>query len=221
MAILHNCVQYSEEYDRLKLGMPTSSNFHKILTPRGKPSAQWDAYAYHLIAERLLRRKVDSYTSRPMERGVIVEAEAAEWYEFDRDQTTERIGFVTTDDGRIGCSPDRLIGDIGLLEIKCPGPPGQVKYLLTGQPDTDHWPQLQGQLWITEREWVDILCWHDELPRIVVRAKRDKTYIDKLSAEINKFLAYIETVMDKIGSVQAMPKAALKDMLRASLEASP
>jgi hypothetical protein len=64
--ILHDVPQYSEAYDRLKLGLPTSSVFAKIITPGGEPSQQWKSYAYHLIAERLLGRKVDSYTSRPM-----------------------------------------------------------------------------------------------------------------------------------------------------------
>jgi hypothetical protein len=221
MPILHDCAQYGEKYDQLKLGLPTSSNFSRIITPGGEPSRQWKGYAYHLIAERLLGRKVNTYTSPHMERGVIVEIEAAEWYEFAHNMETRKIGFVTNDEGTIGCSPDRLIGEWGLLEIKCPGPPGQVEYLLTGKPHRDHRPQLQGQLWITKREWVDILCWHDELPRIVVRAERDETFIAKLRAEMEKFNDYISGVMDKIGAVTGAPKAALKDMLRASLEAVP
>ena len=76
MPILHHDVrQYSEEHDRLKLGIPTSSNFHKIITPQGKPSKQWREYACVLIAERILQRKIDFYKSTPMERGLIVEAE--------------------------------------------------------------------------------------------------------------------------------------------------
>jgi hypothetical protein len=221
MSILHDCAQYSEAYDRLRLGLPTSSNFKKIITSLGEPSKQWRAYAYHLIAERLLGRKVDSYTSPQMERGVIVEAEAAEWYEFAHNQETRRIGFITNDAGTVGCSPDRLIGDDGLLEIKCPSPPGQIEYLLTGKPHRDHRPQLQGQLWITEREWVDILCWHDELPRIVVRAERNEAFIAKLRVEMEKFNDYIDGVMDKIGSVQSAPRAELKEALRASLGAVP
>ena len=62
MPIFHHDVrQYSEEHDRLKLGIPTSSNFHKIITPQGKPSKQWREYACVLIAERILQRKIDFY----------------------------------------------------------------------------------------------------------------------------------------------------------------
>ena len=56
------------------------------------------------------------------ERGLIVEAEAADWYEFDQDVTVQRIGFITDEEHTMGCSPDRLVGDDGLLEIKAPLP---------------------------------------------------------------------------------------------------
>src|SRR5260370_15029419 len=120
--------KYSEEYDRLKLGIPTSSHFHKIITPQGKPSKQWRQYACVLIAERILQRKIDLYQSLSMERGLIVEAEAADWYEFDQDVTVQRVGFLTYANHTIGCSPDRLVGDEGLLEIKAPPPPTPVGY---------------------------------------------------------------------------------------------
>jgi len=84
MPIFHNVAQYSAAYDRLKLGIPTSSNFHKIITPQGKLSKQWREYACVLIAERLLLQKIEFYNSPAMEHGLIVEAEAADWYEFDQ-----------------------------------------------------------------------------------------------------------------------------------------
>jgi YqaJ-like viral recombinase domain len=125
MPIFHDVAQYSDQYDRLKLGIPTSSHFHKIITPQGKPSKQWREYACMLIAERILQRKIDLYKSLPMERGLIIEAEAADWSEFDQDVTVQRGGFITDDNRAIGCSPDRLVGDEGLLEIKAPLPQTQ------------------------------------------------------------------------------------------------
>ena len=71
MPVFHDVAQYSEAYDRLKLGIPTSSNFHKIITPQGKPSKQWREYACVLIAERLLQQKIEFYNSPAMERGLI------------------------------------------------------------------------------------------------------------------------------------------------------
>ena len=95
MPVFHDVAQYSEEYDRLKIGIPTSSNFHNIITPQGKPSKQWREYACVLIAEQILQHGIEFCNSRAMERGLIVEAEAADWYEFDHDVTVQRIGFIT------------------------------------------------------------------------------------------------------------------------------
>src|SRR5204862_7009740 len=116
MPVLHEVAQYSEGYDRLKIGIPTSSNFHKIITPQGKPSKQWREYACVLIAERILQDKIVGYNSPAMERGLIVEAEAADWYEFVQDVTTQRVGFITDDGHTIGFGTDRLVAGAGLLE---------------------------------------------------------------------------------------------------------
>jgi hypothetical protein len=143
MPLFHDVAQYSEAYDRLKLGIPTSSNFHKIVTAQGKPSKQWREYACVLIAERLLQQKIEFYNSPAMERGLIVEADAVDWYEFDQDVTVQRVGFITDDHHTVGCSPDRLVGDDGLLEIKAPLPHTQVEYWISGEIGERFRPQLQ------------------------------------------------------------------------------
>jgi hypothetical protein len=229
MPIYYNCAQYDAEYDRLKLGLPTSSNFNKILTPAGKPSTQWRSYACHLLAERILQRKIDTYTSPAMERGLIIEADAVRWYEFDTEETTQPIGFVTTDDGKIGCTPDRLVGDEGLIELKCPLPQTQMEYWITGEINDRYWPQLQGQLYVTERKWVDIISYHEELPKVVIHVERDEDYIEKLAKELDIFNHFIDRIMERlqVGGETAVPKSRvaakseLRDALRATLGAVP
>jgi hypothetical protein len=225
MPIFHDVPQYSEEYDRLKLGLPTSSHFHKIITPQGKPSKQWREYACMLIAERVLQRKIDLYKSLPMERGLIVEAEAADWYEFDQDVTVQRVGFITDDDHTIGCSPDRLVGEDGLLEIKAPLPQTQIEYWISGKVNERFRPQLQGQLYVSQRSWVDIVCWHDVLPKVVLRVEPDNKFIKALDRELQIFNFFIESVMEKIRATNELAilqgKLALKAALRASLEIVP
>jgi len=226
MPILYRDVaQYSERHDRLKLGIPTSSNFHKIITPQGKPSKQWREYACVLIAERILQRKIEFYRSPAMGWGLIVEAEAADWYEFDQDVTVERIGFITDDDHAIGCSPDRLVGNEGLLEIKAPLPQTQVEYWISGEVNERFRPQLQGQLYISQRSWVDIVCWHDVLPKVVMRVEPDEKFINALDRELQIFNFFIERVMEKIRTTNEPPvpqgKLALKAALQASLEIVP
>jgi YqaJ-like recombinase protein len=225
MTRFHDVAQYSEEYDRLKIGIPTSSNFHKIITPQGKPSRQWREYACLLIAERILQQRIEVYNSPAMERGLIVEAEAADWYEFDQDVTVRRIGFITDDNHTMGCSPDRLIGDQGLLEIKSPLPQTQVEYWISGEVSERFRPQLQGQLYITQRSWVDILSWHDVLPKLVMRIEPDEKFIKTLDRELRIFNYFIDGVMEKIRTTNELPlppnRLALKAALRGSLEIAP
>ena len=225
MPIFHDVAQYSEAYDRLKLGIPTSSRFHKIITPQGKPSRQWREYACVLIAERILQRKLEFHNSPIMERGLIVEAEAADWYEFDRDVTVQKVGFITDDDHTTGCSPDRLVGADGLLEIKAPLPHTQVEYRISGRVNERFWPQLQGQLYITQRSWVDILCWHDVLPKLIMRVEPDEAFIKALDHELQIFNYFVEGVVEKIRATHqlTMPPGglALRAALRASVEMSP
>ena len=225
MPIFHDVAQYSEAHDRLKLGIPTSSHFHKIITPQGKPSKQWREYACVLIAERILQRKIEFYNSPAMERGLIVEAEAVDWYEFDQDVTVQRGGFITDDNHTVGCSPDRLVGDEGLLEVKAPLPQTQVEYWISGQVNERFRPQLQGQLYISQRSWVDIVCWHDVLPKVVVRVEPDEKFIKALERELQIFNFFIDRVMEKIRAMTDVPppegRLALKAALRASLETVP
>src|SRR6516225_7482628 len=225
MPIFHNVAQYSEVYDRLKLGIPTSSHFHKIITPQGKPSRQWREYACLLIAERILQRKIEFYNTPAMERGLIVEAEAADWYEFDRDVNTQKVGFITNDDHTMGCSPDRLVGEEGMLEIKAPLPHTQVEYWISGEVSERFRPQLQGQLYVSQRSWVDILCWHDVLPKLVMRVEPDEKFINALDRQLQIVNFFIERVMEKIRATNeaVVPhgKVALKAAFRASLEIAP
>src|ERR1700724_1179141 len=94
---------------------PTSTRSSR---PKASPQNSGGKYACILIAERILQRKIDFYKSPAMERGLIVEAEAADWYEFDQDVTVQRIGFITDDNHTIGCSLDGLVGGQGLLGKK-------------------------------------------------------------------------------------------------------
>src|SRR5271169_5587073 len=160
-----------------------------------------------------------------MERGLIVEAEAADWYEFDHDVTVQKVGFITDDDHTVGCSPDRLVGDEGLLEIKAPLPHTQVDYWISGEISERFRPQLQGQLYISQRSWVDIVCWHDVLPKLVMRVEPDEKFIEALDRELLIFNYFIDGVMDKIRATNELPispsRLALRAALRASLDAVP
>ena len=186
------CVQGSDQWHMARLGLPTASEFGRLVTPTGKPSAQADAYLHRLVAERLIGMPVDNDTDSPwMTRGSAMEAEAVAFYELQRGEDTRAVGFVTTDDGLAGASPDRLVGDDGLLEIKCPSAAVHVGYLLEVEP-RKYWPQLQGQLWVTGRAWVDFLSYCPGLPPALVRYARDEEFIAKLAEAVPAFACSVE-----------------------------
>jgi hypothetical protein len=100
--------------------------------------------------------------------------------------------------------------------------------LLSGEVDREHWPQLQGQLYISQREWVDILAWHPELPRALIRVERDEEYIDLLAQQLNAVIRYIDGVIGGIRAVQDLqqpppivPISSFSERMRTRLEIVP
>jgi hypothetical protein len=117
-----------------------------------------------------------------MERGKLLEPLAVQQYAFVNDCAVRRVGLVTTDDGRVGGSPDGLIvGTRGGLEVKCTLDENHMSIFADG-PGDDYKQQVQGNLAICELEWWDLHAYHPELPPVQIRAYRDEPYIDKMRA---------------------------------------
>ena len=186
--IVLDCPQGGDEWVTARLGIATASQFHRILTKKTmKPSAQAKGYLHELLAEWAIGFPLDDAASGFMERGTALEDAAADFYEFQSDVNTTKVGLVLSDDRRVGCSPDRLVGDDGGLEIKCPSAKVHVSYIL-GTPVDDYRAQVQGALWLTDRKWWDVLSYHPELPPALVRVERDDAFILALSSTVADFL---------------------------------
>lgn len=187
------------EWMKLRIGIPTASNFDKIVTPGGEPSKQWEAYAHKILAEEIVGHQIDTFVkSAAMEEGNNREAESVAYYELQRDVTTMAIGFVTDDARSMGCSPDRMIGDDGLLETKNPMAHTHVGYLIDGKLDKAYWPQLQGQLLVTGRKWVDIVSYFPEMPEFIIRVTRDGPYLEVLERELKTFNTKLQLKRQKL-----------------------
>ena len=171
-----------------RLGIPTASNMDRILTPKGlKPSASQRTYLHQLVAERIVGRTLDVNEETIWQgRGTELEAEAAAYYELTRGVTLETVGFCLRDDRRAGCSPDRLAGADGLVEIKCPSAVVHIGYLLDGPGDA-YRLQVQGQLWVTGRAWVDFLSFCPGLPEVLLRVERDSEALAALDEAVPDF----------------------------------
>lgn len=186
--ITHRCKQGSPQWHALRLGRPTASLFSKIITPaKGELSKQADPLAYELAAERILGYSRDDVSTKAMQTGRENEPLARAWYEMAHECEVEQVGICFTDDGRVGASPDGIVG-AGLLEIKCPTPPVHVGYLLGNfGVEGDYKCQVQGQLWVCEREWLDTVSY---CPPFVVAERcvyRDEEFIAKLSNAVREF----------------------------------
>jgi hypothetical protein len=187
MIVYEDLEQGTPEWCEVRRGIPTASNFDKILTPTGKRSASAQPYMRHLLAELVIGRPILQVKTSWMQRGNDMEGEAICFYEFDKEVAVRRVGFILNDRETYGCSPDALVGENGMAEFKCPAPDTHVGYMLWSDVAQDYRVQLQGQLYVAERDWVDICSYHPELPPVIVRVERDEPYITLLSEALEEF----------------------------------
>lgn len=202
-----NCVQGSPEWAQARLGIPTASEFASILA-RGRGGAESrtrQSYLYKLAGERLTGEVMESVTTIHMERGKLMEEEARSAYSFVSGRDCERVGFLRR--GRAGASPDALIGQDGLLEIKTKLPHLLIETLLKGEFPAEHKAQCQGQLWIAEREWIDLAVYWPGLPLFISRAARDEAYIRELAEAVEAFNDELDHVVSRVSACGRMEAA--------------
>lgn len=194
---VNNHEQGSAEWLESRLGRPTASNFGKLITPTGKPSSSADGYINELIAQKITGEIPEFFKSEAMQRGNDLEPSAKALYEFTHDVEVVEVGLCLHDTLDCGASPDGLIGDDGGIEIKCPLPHTHVGYLKDGKVPTKYIPQIQGCLWITNREWWDFMSYHPSMEDLIVRVYRDEAYITKLADAVMSAVEIIETESEK------------------------
>lgn len=186
--------QNSPEWFAARLGIPTASEFKTVMA-KGEGKTR-KTYMCKLAGERLTGEPCEKYSNAHMERGHEMESEAANLYTFMRDIEPRRVGFIRNGDA--GCSPDGLIGEGGLVEIKTKLPHLQIEVLLADRLPPEHVAQCQGALWIAEREWLDFVSYWPKLPLFVKRVHRDETYIEKLAKEVAAFNAELLELIERI-----------------------
>lgn len=181
--------QGSPEWRIIRLGIPTASNFSRLQTGASRQFGdKAHKYAEEKVAEIITGMDQGSdYISDEMEMGQITEQEAADSYEFANEVKTRKVGFITDDEGFYGCSPDRLVGDAGGVEIKRKIPAGMVKYLLLKKIDPAHRAQVQGNMMVTGRLWWDWHLYNPDMPRLTIRTYRDERYIAELKQDVLMF----------------------------------
>lgn len=211
--IIHECQQGSDAWHELRMGKPTASRFKDILTPGGKTgkpvlSKSADGYMAELLVEWAFGMPLEQVNSQEvgderkpsiwMARGNEMEPHAVAAYEMANEVVTQKVGVVTTDDLRIGASPDRLVGKMGAAEFKCPKSETHMEYMLDGEMDTIYKPQVQGQLWVCEIEWDDWTSYFPGLPLLSIRVVRDEAYIAAQRDALNEFCDRLDEAKERL-----------------------
>lgn len=196
--LIFNCEQGTPEWFAARAGIPTASEFDTVMAKGkgGGESKTRRTYMLKLIGERLTGQPMYSYSNDHMERGKVMEAEARQLYSMVSDLEPVQVGFLRRGDA--GASPDSLVGNDGMLEIKTKLPHLQLDCILYDELPAEHRAQCQGQLWIAEREWVDFVSYWPGLPLFAKRVFRDEPYIARLAEAVRVFNAEMEETIAKV-----------------------
>jgi hypothetical protein len=191
-----DCLQGSEEWFAARLGKVTASCFSDVLC---KGSGR-KTYMMELVAERLTGERQKGYCDKNMQDGSDKESDARVFYESLNDLPVQQVGFVALNDN-VGCSPDGLVGEDGLIEIKCPLASTHIVTLLKGKMSTTYTPQVQGQLWVTGRKWCDYVSFAPQMkqrPFYCTRVFRDDKYIKVIEMAVEQFVTELNELISKV-----------------------
>lgn len=195
--------QRTPEWFATRCGKVTASRIADLMAKtKSGPAATRQNYAAQLVAERLTGTTEPGFTSAAMTWGIDQEANARTCYEFDRDVTVAEVGFIDHPAiGMTGASPDGLVGDDGMVEIKCPGTAKHIDTLRGAGAASGYVKQMQWQMACAGRQWCDFVSYDPRLPvemqLYVERHPRDDAMIAEIEAAVSEFLAEVDaTVAD-------------------------
>lgn len=203
-----NCVQGTPEWHAARAGKVTASGVVNVLAKikSGEAAARRD-YRVQLVTEILTGEATEpGFQSKEMQWGNEQEPFARALYELTRDVMVDQVGFVLHDTITLaGCSPDGLVGEDGLVEIKCPKSATHLGYILANVVPTDYQAQMLWQMAVTRRAWCDFVSYDPRMPEhlqlFVIRFHRDEARIEAMTAEVLAFLAEVRAMLDSLESV--------------------
>jgi predicted phage-related endonuclease len=196
--------QRTPEWYQARVGRLTGSCAADMMAriKSGEAAARRDL-RLRLVCERLTGvSQEDVFVSPAMQRGIDKEADAFAAYEAHTGHLVQRVGFLAHDTLMAGCSPDGLIGDVGIVELKCPKSATHLKYLRAKEIPTDYLFQVVHNLWITGAEWCDFVSFDDRFPRdlqlLCVRYARVPAEIDTYELMARTFLSEVDAELESV-----------------------
>lgn len=194
------CEQGSVEWFQARAGVVTASEFQTLLMKGkgGGESLTRKTYMRKLAGEIITGEPSEGFSNVHTDRGKAMEPEARDLYAFMADCDPQQVGFIKS--GRKGASPDSLIGDNGGLEIKTRLPHLMIELLEKDEVPAEHIAQIQGGMWVAEREWWDFVAYWPKMPLFVKRVYRDEAYIKMLSVAVDQFNEELDALVNRIRS---------------------
>lgn len=200
--------QLSPEWFEARRGFVGASSINDVMatTKSGGEAATRRNLRARIIAERLTGVCAESYTNAAMQWGIDNEPIARAMYEIKSGNDVEQVGFILHPEIKMtGASPDGLINNDGLIEIKCPNTATHIDYLLGGVPPTEYHNQMLWQMECTGRKWCDFASFDsrmpDDLQLFIVRFHRDDERIAELKKGVEKFLSEVDEVLFKLQAI--------------------
>ena len=197
--IILNCEQGSEAWHQARLGIPTASQFDRIVTASGTARKQATGYLAGLLAEYITGQAEDGYQSADMQRGIELEPAARAYYELESGHDVIQVGGVYLDESKtVMASPDGLIAGMRRgLEIKCPKLATHIRYILEDALPTQYVLQVQGGMWVTGYDEWDFVSYCPDYaaqPIYIQTIKRNNALIAQMDKHIRAFSARLETL---------------------------
>ncbi|QEE11715.1 YqaJ viral recombinase family protein [Bartonella krasnovii] len=200
--------QRTAEWFQARLGKVTASNVYNVLskTAKGMPTSKYEDYKIKLMTERLTEEISQSYITPAMQWGIDYEEDPLREYAFIYDTEVTRCGFIQHPTIQMaGASPDGLIGEDGLIEIKCPQSSNHLRFFIDGNIKSEYYAQMQFQMACTGRKWCDFMSYNPNfvgkstgLRMKIKRINRDEEQIEQINQAVEIFLAEIDQEMQKI-----------------------
>jgi len=193
--IIHQLEQGAPEWNEVRLGKFTASTFGKLFM--AKSTKGYNDLINQVVYERITGESPESYSNQWMDRGTELEPEARMSYELLTFNKVHQVGFIEYNEW-IGGSPDGLIDTDGIIEIKCPKSSTLIDYALSDKIPKDYEWQMQGNLYISERDYCDFFVYHPKLNPLQIRVNRDEQKIKQLESELEIAIEQAQERLNKL-----------------------
>lgn len=199
--------QGTQEWFAARCGFVTASKIADLMakTKTGEAASRAN-YLAKIVAERLTGKPAESFSNASMQWGTDTEPMARTAYELRHGVLVDQVGFVPHPEIKsTGASPDGLVGDCGLVEIKCPNTATHIEYLFRTEPPTKYQLQMLWQMECTGRDWCDFVSFDPRMPEkmqlYVVRFERDQERINDIKEEVKKFLLEVDHLIKSLQEI--------------------